>query len=114
MASSYPQRIALQHILVRNHQLAEQLHGELMAGAEFSAIAREYSVCPSATNQGICGSLPLDDLPTAVLAALAPLENDQDPANSLYPAPIKSHHGFHLLKVTERLQRALLTEAEEV
>ncbi|WP_221800056.1 peptidylprolyl isomerase [Oceanobacter mangrovi] len=113
-------RISIQHILVRNGELARQLHQELLAGADFAAIASEYSVCPSKEQQGHCGKLAIDDLPTTILQALTPLSEDvqqsasqqTDSQNNLYPAPVQSSFGYHLLKATERLPRSLLADEE--
>jgi len=103
-SEKHSRRITVQHILVRNQQLADQLHQELSAGADFAAIAREYSICPSADNQGHCGKQDPDSLADGLLEALSP---DHD---ETYPKPVKTELGFHLLKVNERLQRPVLLD----
>ena len=43
------------HILVRDEKLARELLGKLKGGANFSALAREFSQCPSKSSGGDLG-----------------------------------------------------------
>lgn len=43
------------HILVKDRKLAEELLKRIKGGASFSAIARDYSTCPSKSKGGDLG-----------------------------------------------------------
>lgn len=86
--------VALRHILLKNKSLAEELHKELVTGASFAILAREYSICPSAYDGGFSGYHRIEMLPEPIQAVLAQAD-EFDQTN--YPTPIQTHLGFHLL-----------------
>lgn len=98
-------RIALHHILVKSELLAQDLMNELKLGASFVDLASEYSVCPSAKNQGFAGHHAVDDLPSALVQAIYSEE-----AQSAYLGPVKTLHGFHILSLVERPARSMLLD----
>jgi peptidyl-prolyl cis-trans isomerase C len=87
------QTIALHHILIKSPLLAEDLAKELELGADFAEIAREYSACPSAKEGGFAGYHHQDDLPLAVITALANCHEEKS-----FTGPVKTQFGYHLLK----------------
>lgn len=87
------QTIALHHILLKSSLLAQDIAQELELGADFSELARDHSACPSSHQGGFAGYHQQDDLPIAVITALA-THNDQ----KSFAGPVESPLGFHLLK----------------
>ena len=63
--------VALHHILLKSPLLAGDIIKELELGADFADLAREYSACPSANNEGFAGYNNLDTLPTGIVTALS-------------------------------------------
>ena len=97
-------RISLHHILVKSELLAQDLMNELTLGANFGDLAAEYSVCPSAKNQGYAGLHSVDELPNSLVQAIY---SDEVQA---YVGPIKTVHGFQLLNLMDRPARSMLLD----
>lgn len=93
--STHPKRFPLHHLLVHNGQLADELHRELIEGADFATLAKEYSVCFSRHQSGYAGEHLIDDLPKPIRDRL--LES-----TDVYPLPVKTHLGFHLLQIEDK------------
>lgn len=97
--------VALHHILLKSQWLAEDLLAELQLGADFEDLANEYSSCPSATHQGFAGFHSIDKLPEPLVQALFNQEN-----TNLYIGPVKTEHGFHIIKRMDIAQRSMLLD----
>jgi peptidyl-prolyl cis-trans isomerase C len=95
-----PQRFPLHHLLVHNGQLATELHRELIEGADFATLAKEYSVCFSRHQSGYAGEHLIDDLPK-------PIRDRLLDSSDVYPLPVKTHLGFHLLQINEKHRQFL-------
>ena len=84
------------HILVSDQAKAEQLKSELADGADFAALAREHSSCPSGKQGGELGRFGpgqmVPEFDQVVFSA---------PVNEVQ-GPVKTQFGYHLLEVTER------------
>ena len=84
------------HILVSDQAKAEQLKTELADGADFAALAREHSSCPSGKQGGELGRFGpgqmVPEFDQVVFSA---------PVNEVQ-GPVKTQFGYHLLEVTER------------
>lgn len=102
---------ALHHILLKSPLLAEDIVKELELGADFSDLAKEYSACPSANNDGFAGYHHLDTLPTNLVKALSAWDGETP-----YTPAVKTHLGFHILKPVAKLEREVITDddADEV
>lgn len=98
--------LALHHILVNSEILAHEVAKELELGADFGYLAQEYSVCPSATNQGYAGQHRTDALPTALLRALFEPTDNKGP----YVGPVHTEFGFHIVKPVNAEQHHLLID----
>ena len=96
------------HILVREQALALDILQQLAAGADFAALAAQYSIDPSTGEAG--GNLgwiaPGDLLQPEVEAAIFAL-----PANSRAPEPVQSILGYHIIESIERADNRPLDPA---
>ncbi|MCA9034443.1 MAG: peptidylprolyl isomerase [Planctomycetaceae bacterium] len=84
------------HILVKTEADCLTLKQQIQEGADFAAVAREHSQCPSGRNGG--------DLGTFGQGQMVP-EFDKvvfnDELNTVH-GPVKTQFGFHLLEITSR------------
>ncbi|MGY0490365.1 peptidylprolyl isomerase [Streptomyces sp. WG-D5] len=84
------------HILVATEPEAEQLKEQLASGADFAALAKEHSSCPSRAQGGDLGSFSpgqmVPEFDQVVFSA---------PVNEVQ-GPVKTQFGWHLLEVTSR------------
>ena len=89
-------RAAARHILVSDEATCAQLKKDIEAGADFSAVAREHSTCPSARRGGDLGEFApgemVREFDTVVFSA---------PLN-VVQGPVKTQFGYHLIEVTRR------------
>ncbi len=87
---------AARHILVPDEQTCAQLKKDIEAGADFAAVAREHSTCPSARRGGDLGEFSpgemVREFDTVVFSA---------PLN-VVQGPVKTQFGYHLIEVTRR------------
>jgi hypothetical protein len=101
-AYELPARVRLRQILVEDRETAEDAAAELTAGADFSEVARRYSVDPSASTGGVQGELSRADLPeefAEIIFGLEPGETSD---------VVEADYGFHIFLVTERLPERTL------
>lgn len=84
------------HILVDDETLCSELKQQILDGADFAAVAREHSTCPSGQRGGDLGSFSrgqmVREFDTVVFSA--PLEQVQ--------GPVKTQFGYHLIEITSR------------
>jgi peptidyl-prolyl cis-trans isomerase C len=87
---------AARHILVGDEEACTQLKQDIEAGADFAAVAREHSTCPSARRGGDLGEFSpgemVREFDTVVFSA---------PLN-VVQGPVKTQFGYHLIEVTRR------------
>jgi peptidyl-prolyl cis-trans isomerase C len=90
-----PQATA-RHILVDTKEACETLRTEIENGADFAAIAREHSNCPSGSRGGDLGSfgpgMMVPEFDKVVFSA---------PVNAVQ-GPVQTQFGYHLIEVTSR------------
>ena len=84
------------HILVDSEERSEELKTQIVGGADFAAVAKEHSSCPSSANGGELGSFGpgqmVPEFDQVVFSA---------PVNEVQ-GPVKTQFGYHLLEVTSR------------
>ena len=87
---------AARHILVADEQICAQLKKEIEAGADFGAVAREHSDCPSARRGGDLGEFSPGEMVREFDSVVfsAPL--------NVVQGPVKTRFGYHLIEVTRR------------
>jgi parvulin-like peptidyl-prolyl isomerase len=94
-----PERVVLRHILTGDRQSAEAARDEILAGADFAAVAQRVSEDPSAPRGGYQGEVAIEDLPLPFAAPVAELPPGQ-------PSEVfEASDGFHLFLVERRLPR---------
>ncbi|MEK9713005.1 MAG: peptidylprolyl isomerase [Thalassolituus sp.] len=96
----------VRHILIQNNelrdeqqseQLIQQLYSQLKAGADFDALAREYSDDPgSKTSGGDLGWVSPGDMVPEFEAAMTRTTTGE------ISEPVRSQFGWHVLEVTDR------------
>jgi len=75
---------------------AEKLHKEVVGGADFAAVAKENSTCPSAPQGGDLGSFGKGQMvPAFEKAAFALKPGEISPV-------VETQFGFHIIKLTEK------------
>jgi foldase protein PrsA len=104
----YKPEIKASHILVEDEKTAKEVKTKLDGGAKFEDLAKEYSKDPgSAANGGDLGFFgPGKMVPEFEEAAYA-LEVNK------ISEPVKSQHGFHIIKVTEKKEKESYDEMKE-
>ena len=84
------------HLLVDSEGKCLQLKTEIENGADFAAVARDNSSCPSSAQGGDLGSFGpgqmVPEFDQVVFSA---------PVNTVQ-GPVKTQFGYHLLEVTSR------------
>ena len=84
------------HILVETQEACEALKTEIEGGADFAALAREHSSCPSGRQGGDLGQfgpgMMVPEFDKVVFSAEV----------GTVQGPVQTQFGFHLLEVTER------------
>jgi peptidyl-prolyl cis-trans isomerase C len=84
------------HLLVSTEAQCEALKQEILAGADFAAVAKEHSSCPSSAQGGDLGSfgpgMMVPEFDKVVFSA---------PINEVQ-GPVRTQFGYHLLVVTSR------------
>ena len=82
------------HILIKDRKLAEDILQRLRKGGNFSALAKEFSTCPSKAKGGDLGwfgpAKMVKEFEQAVTNA----------PNRLIPKLIRTQFGFHIIKKT--------------
>jgi len=89
-------RASARHILVDTEEQCQELKAQIEAGADFAAVAREHSRCPSGRNGGDLGEFGPGQMVREFDAVVFSAE-----VNSLQ-GPVKTQFGYHLLEVTSR------------
>ncbi len=84
------------HILVSTEDACSQLKTEIAGGADFAALAKQHSQCPSGKRGGELGQFGpgqmVKEFDQVVFSA--PIGQVQ--------GPVKTQFGYHLIEVTQR------------
>lgn len=89
------------HILVDNEDLAKKIIAELKKGADFTALAKQYSKDPSADHSGDLGFFRKDEMVPEFSAAAFALQPGQ-----ISDTPVHTQFGWHVIQVLERRHAA--------
>ncbi len=89
------EKVRCSHILVEDQAQAEQLLAELKKGADFAALAKKHSKCPSGRNGGDLGAFARGAMVKEFDAVAFDL-----PVGEL-SEPVNTQFGYHILKRTQ-------------
>lgn len=84
------------HILVKTEEECSKLKTEIEEGADFVAIAKEHSTCPSGSEGGDLGSFE----PGAMVKEFDEVVFKEEVGK--VHGPVKTQFGYHLLEITSR------------
>jgi peptidyl-prolyl cis-trans isomerase C len=82
------------HILVKDEKLARELLSKLKSGANFAALAREFSQCPSKSSGGDLGWFGPGKMVAAFEEAVKRLSHGS------FSDVVRTQFGFHLIQKT--------------
>jgi peptidyl-prolyl cis-trans isomerase C len=82
------------HILVKDRNLANKILQKLKGGANFSALAKEFSTCPSKSKGGDLGWFGPGQMVKEFEQAVAKLSNGR------VSNPVRTQFGYHIIKKT--------------
>ena len=91
-------RATARHILVASEEVCEDLKKQIEAGADFAAVAREHSTCPSGRQGGSLGEFGPGQMVKEFDQAVFSGEVGK------VLGPIQTQFGYHLLEVTSRTE----------
>jgi peptidyl-prolyl cis-trans isomerase C len=91
-------RATARHILVASKEVCEDLKKQIEAGADFAAVAREHSTCPSGKQGGSLGEFG----PGQMVKEFEEVVFKGEVGKVL--GPVQTQFGYHLLEVTSRTE----------
>lgn len=95
MTQSYS-KVKASHLLVKTKEEAEKLREEIIAGKDFSDVAKAVSLCPSGSQGGDLGYFSRGRMvPEFDKAAFSLAVNEVS-------EPVQTQFGWHLLVVTDQ------------
>jgi peptidyl-prolyl cis-trans isomerase C len=89
-------KAAARHILVKTEAACQQLKSEIEGGADFAALAKQHSECPSGRNGGDLGVFSQGQMVPEFDKVVFTGEVGK------VHGPVKTQFGYHLLEVTMR------------
>ena len=84
------------HILVSDQQQCEDLKAQIEAGADFTELAGQYSLCPSGRQGGDLGEFS----PGMMVEAFDTVVFNE--AVGQVHGPVQTQFGYHLIEITRR------------
>ena len=91
------EEVHARHILVPTEEEAKKVIAELKKGADFAALAKQYSKDPGAAQGGDLGWFKKDEMVPAFSAAAFALKPGQ-----VSDKPVKTEFGWHVIKLEEK------------
>ncbi|MGD8784296.1 MAG: peptidylprolyl isomerase [Thioalkalispiraceae bacterium] len=89
-------KASARHILVQTEEQCESLKKQIEAGADFAAVAKEHSDCPSGERGGELGEFS----PGQMVKEFDDVVFSGELNKVL--GPVKTQFGYHLLEITSR------------
>jgi hypothetical protein len=107
--NGYDKEIKTSQIICGTRAVADSLLKALKAGASFAMLAEDYSIHrPSGRNGGDMGFLR----EKMILPELRPILSLR--VGQLYPRPLRSEFGYHIIKVTDRHTLTFKSQREKI
>ena len=91
-------RAQARHILVSDQQAAEDLKTRIEGGADFAAVAKEHSQCPSKAQGGSLGEFGPGQMVPEFDEVVFSAEMGK------VHGPVKTQFGYHLIEITQRTE----------
>ncbi len=84
------------HILVKNEKTCEELKTQIETGADFAAVAKKHSQCPSGKQGGDLGEFGRGQMVREFDEVVFNAEVGK------VHGPVKTQFGYHLIEITQR------------
>ncbi len=91
-------KASARHILVASQEACEKLKADIEAGADFAAVAKEHSLCPSKREGGAVGTFS----PGQMVREFDEVVFSGEVGKVL--GPVKTQFGYHLIEITSRTE----------
>ena len=91
-------KASARHILVASEELCEKLKTQIEGGADFAAVARDNSLCPSKRDGGALGTFS----PGQMVKEFDEVVFTGEVGKVL--GPVKTQFGYHLIEITSRTE----------
>ena len=91
-------RAEARHILVSDQQAAENLKTQIEDGADFAAVAKDHSQCPSKAQGGALGEFGPGQMVPEFDQVVFSAEVGK------VHGPVKTQFGYHLIEITKRTE----------
>ncbi len=92
-------KASARHILVSTKEACEKLKAEIVAGADFAAVAKKHSTCPSGREGGDLGEFT----PGQMVPEFDKVVFKEEVGK--VHGPIKTQFGYHLVEITSRTDK---------
>ena len=97
-----PDMVSASHVLVETKEEAEEVIAKYKAGAEFSDLAQESSLCPSGVEGGSLGYFGRGEMVAEFEEVAFALEP------GVISEPVQTIHGFHVIMVDDKIEGEIL------
>jgi len=91
-------RASARHILVASEEQCNNLKAQIEGGADFAAVAKEHSLCPSKRDGGALGTFS----PGQMVREFDQVVFTGEIGKVL--GPVKTQFGYHLIEITSRTE----------
>lgn len=91
-------RASARHILVASEEQCNNLKAQIEGGADFAAVAKEHSLCPSKRDGGALGAFS----PGQMVREFDQVVFTGEIGKVL--GPVKTQFGYHLIEITSRTE----------
>jgi parvulin-like peptidyl-prolyl isomerase len=97
-----PTRVRALQIMVETKEQAQTIRDEIEKGADFSELAKKYSVSPDSEKGGDLGYFSEDEMPPAFSVVFSMKVGELSEV-------VQSEYGFHIFKIIDRRDAKVLT-----
>jgi len=102
---NYPTRVRAFQIMLETKEQAQTILDEIKGGADFSELAKTYSISPDSEKGGDLGFFSEDEMPPSFSVVFTMKPGDLS-------GVVESEYGFHLFKIIDRREAKMLSLEE--